>query len=303
MRRSPIFFLRHLLKKCMENCADRLAHGVGVQNRFDSLRQEMILRQTWRTKNFYAAVVKTHTGFGISAFVVQNARIVDHNVAFPNGVIVPADLNVRLATAYVLQLQKIRVRVQCRRNNRFLGIGATDVKQFWKRIIEIAVNMGVLVINTEFSGDPNQQEICNGMFFRSMEELFPIIEREGLRVEIQSHPYDFCELNDEICDIVKSFRSKNLGCVYSASHGFFYDQGKGDVRHMLRYAGDDLTHVLLADTWNQTIDCRYIVNPPWLNGHGRGDNIICVSYFGFPEKMDKQAPEALDRIKRELLSK
>ena len=201
----------------------------------------------------------------------------------------------------------------------------------WKRIIQIAVNMGVPVINTEFSGDPNQQEICNGMFFRSMEELLPIIEREGLRVEIQSHPYDFCELNDETCDIVKSFRSKNLGYVYSASHGFFYDQGKGDVRHMLRYAGDELTHVLLADTWNQTKDCRYILNPPWLNAHGRadvsihqhtamgegevdfdgifetlrdmdfankqlkpnapkvgGDNIICVSYFGFPEKMDRK---------------
>ena len=144
----------------------------------------------------------------------------------------------------------------------------------WKKIIEIAVNMGVPVINTEFSGDPNQQEICNGMFFRSMEELLTIIEREGLRVEIQSHPYDFCELNDETCDIVKSFRSKNLGYVYSASHGFFYDQGKGDVRHMLRYAGDELTHVLLADTWNQTIDCRYIVNPPWLNGRGKADYTI-----------------------------
>ena len=216
----------------------------------------------------------------------------------------------------------------------------------WKRMIQIAVDMGVPVINTEFSGDPNQQELCNGMFFRSMEELLPIIEREGLRVEIQSHPYDFCELNDEACDIVKSFRSKNLGYVYSASHGFFYDQGKGDVRHMLKYAGDELTHVLLADTWNQTEDCRYILNPPWLNQRGRadvtihqhtamgegevdfdgifetlremdfankqlkpdapkvgGDNIICVSYFGFPEKMDKQAPEALERIQHELLSK
>ena len=209
----------------------------------------------------------------------------------------------------------------------------------WKRMIQIAVDMGVPVINTEFSGDPNQQELCNGMFFRSMEELLPIIEREGLRVEIQSHPYDFCELNDETCDIVKSFRSKNLGYVYSASHGFFYDQGKGDVRHMMKYAGDELTHVLLADTWNQTKDCRYILNPPWLNQRGRadatihqhtamgegevdfdgifetlremdfvnkqmkpdapkagGDNIICVSYFGFPEKMDRQAPEALERL-------
>ena len=29
-----------------------------------------------------------------------------------------------------------------------------------------------------------------------------------------------------------------------------------------------------------------------------GDSIICVSYFGFPEKMDQQAPEALARIQR-----
>ena len=216
----------------------------------------------------------------------------------------------------------------------------------WKKIIEIAVNMGVPVINTEFSGDPNQQEICNGMWFRSMEELLPIIEKEGLRVEVQSHPYDFCELNDEACDLVKSFRSPNLGYVYSASHGFFYDQGKGDVRHMLKYAGDELTHVLFADTWNQTKDCRYILNPPWLNARGRadvtihqhtamgegevdfagifetlrgmdfankqlkpnapkvgGDNIACVSYFGFPEKMEKQAPEAREIIERELLGK
>ena len=49
----------------------------------------------------------------------------------------------------------------------------------WKKMIEIAVNMGVPVINTELSGDPNQAEICNGMWFRSMEELLPIIEKEA----------------------------------------------------------------------------------------------------------------------------
>ena len=110
-------------------------------------------------------------------------------------------------------------------------------------MIQIAGDMGVKVINTELSGDPNQQEICNGMWFRSMEELLPLIEREGIRVEIQSHPYDFCELNNETCDMVKSFRSPNLGYVYSSPHGFFYDEGKGDVRSMLKYAGDELTHV------------------------------------------------------------
>ncbi|MDO4547599.1 MAG: sugar phosphate isomerase/epimerase [Clostridia bacterium] len=213
----------------------------------------------------------------------------------------------------------------------------------WKRMIQIAVDMNVQVINTELSGDPNQQEICNGMWFRSMEELLPIIEREGLRVEIQSHPYDFCESNDETCDMVKSFRSRHLGYVYSAPHGFFYDNGAGDVKSMIKYAGDELTHVLFADTFNQTMDCRYIVNPPWMNARGKaditvhqhlmmgegdvdfpgifealrqtgfatrqlkadapkagGDNIACVSMFGFPEKMDVQAPAALEMIKREL---
>ncbi|CDL11594.1 Glyceraldehyde-3-phosphate ketol-isomerase [Klebsiella pneumoniae IS43] len=60
----------------------------------------------------------------------------------------------------------------------------------WKRLVEIAVEMGVQVINTEFSGDPNQPEICDEMFYRSMEELLPIFEREGIRVEIQAHPWD-----------------------------------------------------------------------------------------------------------------
>ena len=34
-----------------------------------------------------------------------------------------------------------------------------------------------------------------------------------------------------------------------------------------------------------------------------GDNIACVSMFGFPEKMDEQAPAARERIERELLGK
>jgi myo-inositol catabolism protein IolH len=209
----------------------------------------------------------------------------------------------------------------------------------WKRIVEIAVNMGVTVINTELSGDPNLPEICNGMWFRSMDELLPLFEKEGIRVEIQSHPYDFCESNDETADMVKSFRSDNITYVYSTSHGFFYDKGRGDVRRMLEYAGDSLSHVLFSDTFNQTLDCRYIVNPPWMNGRGRadvsvhqhlamgegdvdfdgifetlrklgfadkrfkvgGDAIACVSYFGFPEKMDEQAPAARERIERALL--
>src|SRR5476649_633512 len=132
----------------------------------------------------------------------------------------------------------------------------------WKRMIEIAVEMGVEVINTELSGNPNEPEICEEMWYRSMEELLPIIEREGLRIEIQSHPWDFCERNNETADLVTSLRSDHVTYLYAAAHTFFYDNGVGNVAGMLNYAGDALSHVLIADTMNHTRNCRYIVNPP-----------------------------------------
>ncbi|MGD9426794.1 sugar phosphate isomerase/epimerase family protein [Pantoea sp. NSTU24] len=203
----------------------------------------------------------------------------------------------------------------------------------WKRMIEIAVEMGVPVINTELSGTPNEPEICEEMFYRSMEELLPLLEREGIRVESQAHPWDFCEDSNETVDIVKSFRSDNVKYIYSAPHTFFYDKGKGDVKPMLEYAGDDLSHVLIADTMNHTRHCRYIVNPPGVDatihqhvgvGEGEvdfdtlfktlrdtdfatrthkvgGESIIATSLFGYPEKMKVQAIETRERIERELL--
>lgn len=202
-------------------------------------------------------------------------------------------------------------------------------------MIEIAVEMGVSVINTELSGDPNEPEICEEMWYRSMEELLPIIEREGIRVEIQSHPWDFCEENNETVDLVKSLRSDNVKYLYSVPHTFFYDKGKGDIANMLKYAGDDLSHVLVADTMNHTKHCRYIVNPPGVDavihqhvgiGEGEvdfsalfqalrdmdfanrtfkvgGESIIAASLFGYPEKMVHQAVATRKRIERELLGK
>ncbi|HBW1603405.1 TPA: sugar phosphate isomerase/epimerase [Klebsiella pneumoniae] len=205
----------------------------------------------------------------------------------------------------------------------------------WKRMIEIAVDMGVQVINTELAGTPDEPEICEEMWYRSMDELLPIIEREGIRVEIQSHPWDFCELSNETADMVKSFRSDNLTYLYSSPHTFFYDKGKGDVKSMLEYAGSDLSHVLLADTMNHTLPNRYIVNPPGVNaaihqhlgmGEGEvdfngifqalrnmdfanrtfkvgGESIITASLFGYPEKMNVQAIETRERIEKELLNR
>ena len=63
----------------------------------------------------------------------------------------------------------------------------------WKRVIQITVDLGVNVINTEFSGRPERPEESERAFFRSMEELVPIFEREGIDVRIDPHPDDFVE--------------------------------------------------------------------------------------------------------------
>lgn len=205
----------------------------------------------------------------------------------------------------------------------------------WKRMIEIASDMGVPVINTELSGDPNQPELCEGMWYRSMEEILPYAEKEGIRIEIQSHPYDFCENSNETADLVKSLRSDYVKYLYCGAHTFFYDNGKGDVKSMMNYAGDDLSHVLFADTMNHTIDCRYIVNPPGVDatihqhlgfGEGEvnidgmlktlkemdfanrtfkvgGESIACVSLLGYPEKMANQAVLARERLEKALLTR
>lgn len=83
----------------------------------------------------------------------------------------------------------------------------------WKRILEIAVDLDVRVINTEFSGRPERAEESEAAFHRSMEELLPIVEREGIRINIDPHPDDFVEDGLEAARIIRGLDSDNVGFV------------------------------------------------------------------------------------------
>lgn len=58
----------------------------------------------------------------------------------------------------------------------------------WKRIIELAVELDVRVIGTEFSGRPERAEESEAAFYRTMEEILPIVEREGIDLLIDLTP-------------------------------------------------------------------------------------------------------------------
>jgi|SRR5687768_9507368 len=131
----------------------------------------------------------------------------------------------------------------------------------WKRIVEIAVELGVRVINTEFSGRPERLEDSEAAFYRSMEELLPVFEKEGLRINIDPHPDDFVEDGLEAIRIIRGLDSDHVGFVYVASHTFHYGN---DARGIVSAAGARLGAAYAADTLDHTRShgLRYITNPP-----------------------------------------
>ena len=135
----------------------------------------------------------------------------------------------------------------------------------WKRVIQITVDLGVNVINTEFSGRPEKAEESERAFFRSMEDLLPIIEGEGIDVRIDPHPDDFVEDGLEAVRIIRGVNSPHIGMVYVACHTFHMmgDTGAA-MTEIMRAAGDLLRLVHVADTMDhhRSHGLRYITNPP-----------------------------------------
>lgn len=133
--------------------------------------------------------------------------------------------------------------------------------RYWKRAIQITVDLGVSTMNTEFSGRPEKPEESERAFFRSMEELVPIIEREGLDVLIDPHPDDFVEDGLDAVRMIRGVNSPNFGMVYVASHT--YHMG-GNMAEVMAAAGDMIRLVHVSDTMDHHAShgLRYITNPP-----------------------------------------
>jgi myo-inositol catabolism protein IolH len=133
--------------------------------------------------------------------------------------------------------------------------------RYWKRAIEITSDLGVDVMNSEFNGRPERAAASEAQFWRSMEELLPVFEREGIRLVLEPHPDDFVEDGIAGVNLVKGINSPLVTFLYCAPHTFH--QG-GDLAAVMRHAGPLLTQVHLADSFDHrgSSGLRYIVNPP-----------------------------------------
>jgi myo-inositol catabolism protein IolH len=133
--------------------------------------------------------------------------------------------------------------------------------RYWKRAIELAVAVGCSTMNSEFNGRPERAARSEAQFWRSMEELLPLFEREGIQLNLEAHPDDFIERNTEAVDLVRAIDSPLVRYVYCAPHTFHLGD---DIGAMIDYAGPVLAQVHLADVLNHRASSglRYIVNPP-----------------------------------------
>ena len=131
----------------------------------------------------------------------------------------------------------------------------------WKRAIQVTVDLGCQVMNSEFSGRPEAAAASEAQFFRSLEELLPIFEREGLQLHLEPHPDDFVEDGHEALRLIRGMDSELVSFLYCAPHTFHMG---GDMEGIMRDAGPLLTHLHIADSFDHRASSglRYILNPP-----------------------------------------
>jgi myo-inositol catabolism protein IolH len=137
--------------------------------------------------------------------------------------------------------------------------------RYWKRAIEITVQLDCTVMNSEFNGRPEQASRSEAQFWRSMEELLPVFEREGVELRLEPHPDDFVEDGRVAIDMIRGINSPLVSFLYCAPHTFHMGADTpDDMAGIMEYAGPLLTQLHVADSFNHrgSSGLRYIMNPP-----------------------------------------
>ena len=195
----------------------------------------------------------------------------------------------------------------------------------WRRLLEIAAELECPIVNSELSGNPNDPVRSEHAFYLSMQELAPVFEQYGIGFNLEAHPYDFAETNDEAIGIIRGLNLPWVNYVFCAPHAFHLSDGAGDLRRMMGVAGEPAAapaHRGLLQpqgergqpVHHQPARCgrprasaqrnrqrrrrlgRVLLHPAGVNF----DGLATVCVFGWEETADDIHRRMLERIKTEL---
>lgn len=194
----------------------------------------------------------------------------------------------------------------------------------WHRLLELADQINVREIVSEFSGNPNTPVRCEEQWYKSIFELAPDFEKYGITLSMEAHPYDFVERHDDAYSIVRGTNLDWIGYEFCCPHTFHLDDGVGDVERMITSCAPKLREVHVADTLNHRANDgnRYIINPPGVDARvhqhseiGKGevpfdkvfetlravgfDGVLSLCVFGFHEHADEINRRMLERVRSE----
>lgn len=132
----------------------------------------------------------------------------------------------------------------------------------YKKLLSAVKQMGAKQIYSLMGGRRLFHDDHKEAWVKSVRELIPTLESEGITLNFMPHPGDFIENHYEAVDLIKSMKSKRLGYVFTIPHIFIMaGRMKPDVAEMVKYVDKAgiLNEVHMADTLHPT--------QMWIRGH------------------------------------
>ena len=116
-----------------------------------------------------------------------------------------------------------------------------------KQQIHAAAVLETNMVTCEMIGGTiDRQDACADAFMKSMDEIAPALESNGVSVGFEPHPGDFVEEHERGAEILRSVGNPRVGYVYCCPHTFILGE---DPAAMIESVSDILLWVHIADTF------------------------------------------------------
>ena len=124
------------------------------------------------------------------------------------------------------------------------------ITQFTK-LIKLCRKFGCKQIYSQMGGRPLYHLDHEEAWTRSVQELDPILEEEGIKLAFMPHPGDFMEESNPCVDLIGDAECKNIKYIYVVPHTYILaGRMEADASAMIRYASEHgvLSEIHMADS-------------------------------------------------------